>query len=352
MSKILTIESLNNLSLLKRIHDHMDDFLSEELSHFDDVVRNFDLKVNLLWELLLEELSLITEEARNNHYELRKAGKTKKKIIFDNEIDYSGILSLFSRELIELIYFHVSKTLFISSETETKLQGISHDFHFMTSMARTPQITARISDEEVGDSAKQVYQAMIDLPLPFNDDRFSVYPIYTSGLIDSGLDRSIYLKNKKGSVMKLINSDETGVVYERQEQGYYSNFIDGKVGFIFYFKDLPSMIISFNFDNNKNIFINQIQCQRKDRGHYKLKNDWKLALLDYIKQVFPSYHLHIIDGQDLVKKVKSSYTRWPEHLKPSADTYNRIISTYDGFLSENQTRTVCGYVNYRKLENL
>lgn len=39
--------------------------------------------------------------------------------------------------------------------------------------------------------------------------------------------------------------------------------MDAKIGLIFYFKNKPSILISFNLGKNNNLFIHQIQCQKK-----------------------------------------------------------------------------------------
>ncbi len=197
---------------------------------------------------------------------------------------------------------------------------------------------------------ESIYNKLSDLPQPFDDSRFSAYPIHCD-CYQKGRNRSEWLQDKKGAISKYYDRKLNKVFVERDETAYGGIFIDAKLGIVIYFKDLPSITISFNVDGNKNLYIHQIQATKKDRGHYKLKGDWRLHALNYIKAIFPDYTFHLLSGDNIAELVLGGYSEdSPEGFKPNKTCLERIKETYDNLLPEFNSFFDLSGMKYRQIK--
>lgn len=183
-------------------------------------------------------------------------------------------------------------------------------------------------------SRLDLFYKLINLPTPFNDDRFSIEPIYTD-CEKRGLNHSEWSTKKEGGLVKNINPETNEIFYSKWSSSYRSFYLDAKLGLAIYFKNKPSIIISFNLGKNKTLFIHQIQCQKKDRGHYKLGKNWQFKVIKYLKSVFSDYNLHIISGESAINFIKDIYSlsNNNESFSPSNESYLRIENFYDSFFN-------------------
>lgn len=190
------------------------------------------------------------------------------------------------------------------------------------------------SAKQNNSSRLDLFYKLIDLPTPFNDQRFSIEPIHTDCL-KKGLNHSLWSSKRKGGLVKNFNPETNEVYYSKFSSSYRNFYLDAKIGLAIYFKDKPSIIVSFNLGKNKTLFIHQIQCLKKDRGHYKLGEKWQFEVIKYLKSVFIDYKLHIISGDSAVKFVKDIYkvSENNEFTSPSQESYLRIKNLYDSFFN-------------------
>lgn len=157
------------------------------------------------------------------------------------------------------------------------------------------------------DLTLNIFNRLLNLTTPFNDERFFVEPIHAECL-RGGINRSEWLNNKTGEYLSYFNEKDEKIEY-KAESAYGTTFIDAKFGIIIFFKNKPSIKVSFNIDNDKNIYIHQIQATKKDRGHYKIKGNWRIEVIKYIKSIFNDFNINIISVDDLVFICKTSYRK-------------------------------------------
>jgi hypothetical protein len=182
------------------------------------------------------------------------------------------------------------------------------------------------------DISYDISSKILKAPIPFNDKRFKVLPMHSS--FKHGLNRSDWLQNEKGVLYQNI---KTGIV-ERTKNSYNQIYLDTKIGFLFFFKNLPSITVSFYFDNEKNIYIQQIQSQRKDRGHYKIRGNWRNGVISYIQSLFPDYNLHLITGDSVNDILKQQYKESDNTI--STKTLDRVKEIYDNIFEKNKFKII------------
>jgi len=280
-------------------------------------------------------------------YLFGKKEMTSNNIDFD-EVDFSPLKekNISLDVLIEIMKNTEHK---FKQMTETVLCHLYPEFDFFFNIRNTPwQIFRHDDNEESYQATFDIYEKIMNLPNPFDDDRFRALPLYTCKYVTKGLDRSVFLHNEKGSPYKYVDPESNEIVTKESKSGYNSFYMDGRVGIVFYFKDKPSMMISFNFDADKNIYIKQVQCQKKDRGHYKIKGDWKIAIIDYVKELFPEHKILLISGKDMVDGVLSTYDE-ESPLYPTKVTIDRINKLYDNLYPNNNNWIEKRYSMYKIL---
>ena len=330
---------------------------------------NNDEKVTMVFEkthetlfLESEELDLVlsNNEARCSFFclyveKLISAFRNKEmdeKGVNGYNIDYSPIKEKhFSQDFILEIMKGCDHS-FHSIVKET-LTSLFMDVDFFLSIRNSPwQIHSHDCNQESYQASYDIVKALTNLPeITLNDERFSAFPLYTSQYNPFGLDRSVYLKNQKGSPYKFFDKETGEKKMIESKSGYNSFFMDGKVGVAFYFKNKPSMLVTFDYDTNKNIFIKQVQCQNKDRGHYKIKGDWKIALIDYVKSLFPDYNIHLISGEDIAKLVSKSYQS-DNVFKPEKETLKRIEKFYNDIYPNSSNWITVNNDKYKSIKEI
>lgn len=257
-----------------------------------------------------------------------------------NNIDFSRIFKIFNIDSLAFIHFNSSPS--------------SHDYYvsrYLVEADPKSRIILEIEmttwqwyDEECNpDIAFKIFESIYHInEKSFFDDRFSIFPIYTHAL-KQGRDRSPWIKDiKEGFVSHFDDEIKAKITINSDRSAYNSIFMDAKLGFLISFNNKPSMIVSFNFDNEKNILIHQIQSKPKDRGHYKIKN-WQQYVFDFIAQTFEGFNLKIISGDSVISLISKGY----EHTRindpdiydlvfPKKETFDRIKKNYDSFSKSNK----------------
>lgn len=175
-----------------------------------------------------------------------------------------------------------------------------------------------------------IFYRLTHLPTPFNDSRFEAQPVACS--FRRGFCDAPWLHDKEGAFVKDFENNSI----LRASSADNSLFLDAKLAICLFFQNKPSILISFNVNENKQIFIHQIQAQLKDRGHYKLGNDWRSKALDYVKSVFNDYEFYMLDSKHIIDLVLSNYTGY-ENFKPNEDTIQRIVNEYNSFKLSDET---------------
>lgn len=337
---LLTVESLSDGELFERLYGALSESPHFKLKEFQCYLDSKLEKYTLLWKYV--------------EYEI-KAYRTKewkdKKISY-SEIDNKKIFDIFTEDFLAILYLEVSASKHICCDIKSVLSSMSHNLDLLICMSRTPAICYSEDCVDTSNKVYGIFKRLTNLKQPFDDGRFRAIPIYVNQTIEKGMDRSKYLRNEKGSINRSYVKDDVTkeITYTRSSDGYYSNYLDAKVGVIFYFKDLPSILVSFNFDTQGNIFIHQIQCQIKDRGHYKLGSNWKEQVIQYMKDMFDGYDLHLISGDTIANLTYESYGhKDPEYFKPNAETLARIAKNYDDLLPESVEWFEKGIYTYRKI---
>ncbi len=178
----------------------------------------------------------------------------------------------------------------------------------------------------------ETFDRFSNLPTPFADSRFEAAPVSCSHR--RGFCDSPWLKDKEGAWVK----DFKNSTIFRDVSADKSLFLDAKLAICLFFQNKPSIIVSFNMNKNKQIFIHQIQAQLKDRGHYKLGENWKFKALEYVKSVFHDFEFYMLDSQHIVDLVNSNYTDY-EEFKPNEETIQRIHKEYNSFNFTGETIT-------------
>ena len=190
-----------------------------------------------------------------------------------------------------------------------------------------------------GNKAIEVFNIMERLPSPF-DMRFRAVPVHTAS-IRKGFDYSTWLQQESGG----FNPYDKTI---RFDSSFRNNYLDSKYGILIFFKDKPSILISFLIDNENNLYIHQIQSQIKDRGHYKLGAEWREKVISYIETLFPRHNTHIIDGFDSAKMAYDCYCEEVEQeFKPDPDTIKRIEKSYNELRPAYRNSIQAFGLNYR-----
>lgn len=307
---------------------------------FDEDELKFDTITNSLKSKAKFWLKIIEEQ----YHAFRS--KAQKHCSFYN-IDFTPLAERFSPCFIAFIIAHCD------SYIHRDLENLFHKVEPMLKLVDN----IRLSEWQwysKGDieplEVESIYNKLSNLPQPFDDSRFSAYPIHCD-CYQKGRNRSEWLRDKKGAISKYYDRELRKVYVERDETAYAGIFLDAKLGIIIYFKDLPSITISFNVDGYKNLYIHQIQATKKDRGHYKLKGDWRLHALNYLKSIFPEYTMHLLSGDNISKLVLGGYSEdSPEDFKPSQTCLKRIKETYDSLLPEFNNFFSLSGMKYRQIK--
>lgn len=180
----------------------------------------------------------------------------------------------------------------------------------------------------------------------FNDDRFSVYPVFTNAY-QRGYDSSEWIRDLEAGWLSVFEeSTQTKGLQRYKTSAFKTNYLDAKIGFVIYFKNMPSMVVSFNCDKDWNLYVHQVQCKPKDRGHYKL-NNWAEQCLDLVKDLFSEYHVHLMDSEGVVDNVMKGYTSSDNSLKPSSSALARIKTSYDKIFADKQELVSKSDFSYR-----
>lgn len=258
------------------------------------------------------------------------------QILFDHitlkKTDHAKIFKIFKPETLAYIYFSSSNGYSIFDDL------IKSDFKFSILNAINVNSIQWYSEKLNIDDKMFIFDKFYNLDeKSFFDDRFSIYPIFTNAY-RLGRDRSLWLKDKKEGYVSLFDDiTNSKVVMKSDSTAYNSIYMDAKLGFIVYFKDLPSIYITFNFDSNKNLFIHQIQSKHKDRGHYKIKN-WQNYFLNFVKNTFSGFNVNIISGESAEKLIWAGYKTIEknepevfEKVKPSNERIDSVINFYNSF---------------------
>jgi hypothetical protein len=282
-------------------------------------------------------------------YILTKALKIQHKRGITEKSNYSKLLN----------YFHIDTLafLYINSKDSNKdyvldgLRNLDDKFWMLKTLT---EMSSQWYEEDCNPVISyrlwQTFNSMHN-KIAFNDKRFSIQPIFTNAY-RKGRDATPWLRKLEAGWIKFYDRETQKKKMEKGESGAYStNFMDAKVGFVIYFKKMPSMLISFNCDSNWNLFIHQIQCKPKDRGHYKLDN-WKESCLALLQEYFSGFKIHLIKGESLTKMIPDDYKSAPESVKPTPETLDRICNTYNTMFSTLKDVITKGHyskVDYHKV---
>lgn len=249
--------------------------------------------------------------------------RNKQQLVCRSGIDYSTTKKCatfaFLKKVVaystEYIGRDIKDCFYTHYETLEYVEAVSHS---------TLQTIDEHSDKDI---SFDISSKILNAPIPFNDKRFKVLPMHSNS--KEGLNRSNWLLKEKGTLFHNITTNQV----ERTDNCYNTIFLDTKLAILIFFKNLPSITVSFYFDNNKNIYVQQIQSQRKDRGHYKLKGNWRNEVLNYIISLFPNYNVNLITGESvqsiLIKQYKKSKrTISQKKLDFINGIYDNILNTH------------------------
>lgn len=314
------LKSLNDFEKINNLYRDIKNFttLSFEV---DDINNSFGLRVNIVATFINNIISHI---------------KYKK-----NFEEHSKILrSIFSEDVICFLVINSD----VRIEDRRFLSNIFNKLSIIESVRLSSwQVYYESLDKS---NISYIFNKLDNLTRPFNDDRFRAIPISTSGY-KKGLGNLESLKKEKGSINRYFENNQ--IILERDDSAYKSIYLDAKIGILFLFKDLPSMIVSFNVCENKNIYIHQIQCCLKDRGHYKLKN-WKYDCINYIKDLFKESDVFILSGEDAINSIVDSYKKIEiKEMLPSESLLSRIKSNYDEMYNLSSYKIEKSNIKYSSL---
>lgn len=260
--------------------------------------------------------------------------------------DFSKLLEWF--ELDTMVYIYINYPEYRSLEVERALEFVDEKCGLISSlMSMSHQwYLEKRNNEIVFDLWKKMNQ--IEDKEFFNDKRFKAYPMYTNAY-QKGFDRSPWLKGKAAGWITVLETESGEKKLQRYSDGAYnSNYMDAKIGISIYFKDMPSMLISFNVDADWNLYIHQVQCKPKDRGHYKVEN-WQEACVNAVKNMFPEYKCHLITGESSSNIVRDSYKSSDPSLAPSLETLKRITENYNKIFVKNIEKILKSDIQYKIL---
>lgn len=272
--------------------------------------------------------------------------ESEKQNLNIDELDYSELKEK-KIDLSVLVEIITNTNHRFNSINEEILSKLYPEIDFLLNIKNTPRhIFNHQNDEESNKASFKIYEKIMNLPTPFSDQRFRALPLYTSKYNKKGLDRSVFLNNEKGIPYRHLNLKTNEITIKDTESGYNSFFMDSRIGVVFYFKDKASMLVSFNFDTENNIYIRQIQCMKKDRGHYKIKGDWKMAIIDYVKSLFPEHNILLISGKDSIENLIDNYKK-DSIFFPTKITQERVKNIYDNLYSANNNSITKREVDYK-----
>ncbi len=189
------------------------------------------------------------------------------------------------------------------------------------------------------------YKRFANLPQPFDDERFSVYPIQS---LESkgGYAFEESLQGLLGGLIKAEIDGET--IFHRNKTAHNSFHMDAQLGLMFYFQNKPSFMVCFNVDAKGAIYVNQIQSQHKDRGNYKLGQNWREKALEYVSKCFNESEVHLISGQYAADTIFNGYA--PNHpLINDLTLKSRIKAAYDSMFKNTFSLAVNTIGEYRKV---
>tara|TARA_Y100001960_G_scaffold119032_1_gene127458 strand:- start:1274 stop:2011 length:738 start_codon:yes stop_codon:yes gene_type:complete len=97
-----------------------------------------------------------------------------------------------------------------------------------------------------------------------------------------------------------------GEEYNLKETNYI--YVDASFSFIFKYKNRPALYVSFLFDNDKNLYIRQIQGFPNSSLHNKLGTNWKESAIYYVVKNFKTLkNVYLIEEDAIVDAVKTLY---------------------------------------------
>lgn len=337
----------NFISLLK---DNKN--LIKQNSHLFTDVNFSDLEKNLT-ERAKTINALIDAKYNKIYKELNKDNQSKNLLdSLSNQIkpNLDNILKEFSFDLIDLLPFYSNgqfpKSFYHNSTEEKKyhkFKTLKKNIISLTQVCFNEKQNINLSID-IYNKLKSTYNKNA-----FNDHRFTTFPVCCSENLTHGKNSTEWLFHKHGGFVKQINKEKTAVNIITAESAYYNFMLDARLGIYFYFKNKPCFWISFNFDNNKNIYINQIQSALKGRGHYRLKGIWQKHVIKFLQDLFFDYQLFIISPDCIIDIVKSYYTdNSPIFFRPSEKTLKRIHNKYRQ-LQNSQHIIKKGNINYSKI---
>jgi hypothetical protein len=313
--KNLTIADLKNPKIITY-------YKNKFFKHLD-ISDNHDINnPNVFWYLIFDMLS------------------THVKLNYDDETTYernARILKVFNIETLVSIYINASchrssgtirtlEILDVSCEIIDSLMSMSHQWY---------------KENRNNELIFELWKTFRNIKgtTAFNDERFKMYPIFTNSYLQ-GFDRSNWIRELEAGWINVFDESTQQKGLQRYKtSAYNTNYMDAKVGIVIYFKNLPSIIISFNCDGEDNLYIHQIQCKPKDRGHYKIKN-WKESSFNLVKSIFPNFKVHLISGAGVVDAIKRGYEQSAANCQPDEETLQRVSESYDSMIPSLKMTTI------------
>lgn len=276
---------------------------TDRFSSLEEVMNDLNLRGYLFHKFISEQVSFLR----------RKKDFNPESLLEFYDIDFLSIVLSYSQYSISSDVLHILYKVFPYLELSSLSQVSSWQWY---------------SESIDPEQNIHFFNLFKDLPQPFNNNNFKVVPIANRSY-QIGFCSLEYLKNEKGAYVERYTKEGKKELM-KTDSSHYCFFLDAKLGLAFYYKNKPAFFISFNFDNNKNIYIHQIQGVIKGRGHYHLKN-WQEDCILYLKKAFPEYNLHLLNGSDVVKNVLQGYNN--SKFKPSKNSLNKIKNNYNSIFS-------------------
>lgn len=234
---------------------------------------------------------------------------------------------LFSFELLKVVL--IASKQYISSSVENFIE----EAYPRLSLIRATNLTSwhAFYESTTIEQRTRLFDTLNNLPDPFGDSRFTAVPVHTN-CIGRGHAHSPWLHDIEGHFQTLWNEEKKCREVTKLKSAYQYFYLDAKVGVLFLFNNRPSITLSFNVDKYNNVYVHQIQSKQKDRGHYKLGENWRLLVLDYVKQLFPRSKVYLIGGEQAAKDTYATYgSDTPLEFRPTPSELERIAETYNEF---------------------
>lgn len=334
---MLTLTKYNDPKYISEKYNQVEKYEGidkRDITSLEAVLECEDKKANLF-------ITFITLHV--NHFN----GEQRENQIRSSQIDYSPLKEYYPIEILKLIL--LKTTQYVNMDTEYAIYKMYPYLKLIDAIKHSPWQWYYDNDIS-SDIVENIYNQLTNPTTPFGDDRFKAVPI-NANCYRSGNSTSEWLSKEQGGMNHYYNKETDSVYLKRDEDCFRSIFIDAKIGLVIFFKNKPSITISFNYDGNKNIYIHQVQAQIKDRGHYKIKGDWKLATIDYLQSLFPDFKLHLISGRDISTLVRNGYKKdeTPDCLMVTKETLSKIQKNYDNIMPDCKKMMKKGEINYRSL---